>query len=606
MLKEYVIKKLLDAGLERAKKLLTESRSSLVVTRDDIESSIYHHLRAIKNWSKSVSFSDLKQAKRTTDIFINLDLYVYPRRIRIQRRESIANIPLNALFEHAKAHIVLLGQPGAGKTTSMKHLCQEFFTNENFLQDLAFPILIKFRDLNRVQVNPDTTILIEQICNILGLKIEFRESLQVEDRGALRQKLVMSILEELRVLLILDGFDELMDTRVREKAINDIRTFAEHLEYSKMIVTSRTADFVYSIDNVAPYEICPLNEVQIATFAQKWLNDNDQAKDFLCRIYESPFADTTIRPLTLAHLCAIYERIGKIPDKPRTVYRKIINLLLEEWDQQRSVKRSSRYANFETDRKFEFLSHLAHKLTTLLNATVFSSRHLLHIYGEIYQDYDLAEDEAKLVVNELESHTGLILQSGFDQYEFVHKSLQEYLTAEHLVKLPIIPYTKDSLLTLPNELAITVTISSRPSEYITELILRRLMSAKPTADFLKAFLSRLILEKPDFNSSDILVFALVALHSHYLQVFYFGKRSDFVRDDHIRTEFERTIRHVSRKSSVDYIEKFYKFDKTIKMSGNHDLYKMVRTKKGDSGYEFPEVLYLSTSFLQEGRLPSTQ
>lgn len=316
MLKEYVIKKLLDAGLEKAKKLLTESRSSLVVTRDDIESSIDHHLRAVKNWSQSVSFSDLKQAKRTTDIFIDLDLYVYPRRIRIQHKESIANIPLNALFEHAEAHIVLLGQPGAGKTTSMKHLCQEFFTSENFLQDLAFPILIKFRDLNGVQIKLDTTILVEEIYKILGLKIEFLESLLDEERSALREKLVISILEELRVLLILDGFDELMDTRVREKAITDIRTLAEHLEYSKMIVTSRTGDFVYSINNAAPYEICPLTEVQIATFAQKWLNDNHQAKDFLRRIYESPFADTTIRPLTLAHLCAIYERIGKIPDNP--------------------------------------------------------------------------------------------------------------------------------------------------------------------------------------------------------------------------------------------------------------------------------------------------
>jgi len=79
------------------------------------------------------------------------------------------------------------------------------------------------------------------------------------------------------------------------------------------------------------------------------------------------------------------------------------------------------------------------------------------------------DHEAQQVVNELETHTGLFIQSGYEQFEFAHKSLQEYLAAEYLVKLPSIPPERRILFKLPNELAIAVTISSNPSDYIIQV-----------------------------------------------------------------------------------------------------------------------------------------
>ena len=69
-------------------------------------------------------------------------------------------------------------------------------------------------------------------------------------------------------------------------------------------------------------------------------------------------------PLTLAHLCAVFERSGSIPRKPRTLYRKAVRLALEDWDEQRSVKRWSGYADFEVDRKEDFLKAIAYELST--------------------------------------------------------------------------------------------------------------------------------------------------------------------------------------------------------------------------------------------------
>jgi hypothetical protein len=611
MIKEYVIKKALDVSFDIARKLLKESGTKLLTSEDDFEESISYHLRSVKNWSGEVSFNDLKTPKATTDIFIDLDLFVYPRRVRIHPAELVESIPLKNIFEYSNRHLVLLGLPGAGKTTSMKFLCQALFYNEEFYTDrFSFPILIKLRDLNNVKTTTDSAILVDQIYNLLGLKLDLPQELLKPDATAerkwLREKLVINVLDSLNVLLILDGFDEIVDIRRRDEVIQDVRNLATHLNNSTMVITSRTGDFVYRINNAVQFEFCPLSREQIRRFAIKWLNNEPRASDFIAKIYDSPFADTAIRPLTLAHLCAIYERIGKIPDKPKTIYKKIVNLLLEDWDQQRSVKRQSRYAHFEVDRKFDFLCHLAYILTTTLQKTVFTERDLLKVYKEIFRNYDLVGHEAQQVVCELETHTGLFLQSGFDQFEFAHKSLQEYLSSEYLVKLPSIPRNRKTLSELPNELAIAVTISSSPSDYFCELVLNRLRGQALSEDFVKAFLSRLLLEKPDFNSNTRLGLSLIILYSIYVEYNVVSESQlKLFYTDNVTSEFEKLIRLMISGSSLDIIRSLYKTEYVYRLEDGASLCLMVKSKKLRSrklqieDSDLPLRIYIRESLLEE-------
>lgn len=581
MLTEYVLTKALDGALGHAKALMKESSSKLLSTSTEIQASLNYHLQSIENWSAEVSFSDLKQAKRIADIFIELDLYVQPKRLRLQPDESVGSVPFDTIFDHYPGHLVLLGQPGAGKTTSMKHLCQLLLHDDGFCAEkFSFPVLIRLRELGTTQDSAEYGYIIGEVNNILGLKLEIPEDMKDPKRGTerrrLREKLVIGVLENLKVLLILDGFDELSQYEQRDEVIKEIRNLAIHLTNATLVVTSRTGEFNYKVDNASQFELCHLNEKQVASFALKWLEDSKKSSDFLVKIYESPFADTAIRPLTLAHLCAIYERVGKIPDKPKTIYKKIINLLLEEWDQQRSVKRYSRYAHFEVDRKFEFLCHVAYVLTTSLEKTVFSKKNLIHVYNLVYEDYGLERNEADAVVNEMESHTGLLLQSGYEQFEFAHKSLQEYLTAEHLVKLPVIPSDID-ISKIPSELAVAVTISSIPSEYFAELVIGRLLKNPLREDFLKAFLGRLLLEKPDFNTGPRVTLSLFALYDSYLRSRQTSGRksgSESSESDNLRDEFTRVVRSLLRGTSGRIIQSYYELEKTYETRKGEKIHVM--------------------------------
>lgn len=367
----------------------------------------------------------------------------------------------------------------------------------------------------------------------------------------------MYLIEKLNVLLIIDGFDELSYKKHRDIVLNEIAELANYLENSTLLVTSRTSDFPYIFENLTTYELCPLNQNQIEEFARKWLNDEAKVDAFLKEIQKSPYIDTAVRPLTIAHLCAIYERSGKIPDKPKTVYKKIINLLLEEWDEQRNVKRLSKYAGFEIDRKFEFLSNIAYFLTVSSKKSIFTLSALENAYLKVHENFDLKRKDSKDVMQELESHTGLFLQAGYGLYEFAHKSLQEYLTAEYIVKLPTIPTSQSIIGTIPNELAIAVSISSNSSLYFVEVVKKIFSKLNLNFEFYQVFLNRLIIEKPEFNKSNVVGFAALQLYSTYLR-----KNKDynqlqlFIKDDMV-TEFENLLESIFKRNSKKIILQYY-------------------------------------------------
>lgn len=199
--------------------------------------------------------------------------------------------------------------------------------------------------------------------------------------------------------------------------------------------------------------------------------------------------------------------IFNIPDKPKSIYDKIVSLLLEDWSIQNSVIRVSRYGSFGTDRKKEFLSTLAYHLIILYNQFWFNKEILREIYKTISTDFNLPINQGEKVIKEIESHNGLIIQSGINRYEFAHKSIAEYLVANYLVKMPQLIKDLDVIKLIPNEMAILISISSGPSftyfHFIHEIVNKSILDGS----FLKIFLSRLIVENPDFETANPL-FAL--------------------------------------------------------------------------------------------------
>ncbi|MCW3121613.1 MAG: hypothetical protein JWQ38_1105 [Flavipsychrobacter sp.] len=614
------IKKTVDKATKAVSKLLKEKEVTFKHSYIDIENSISKHLQQIITWSDEINFKDISSIKRLADIFINIDIYLMPQKLKLDN-ETLEKIPSKSLFSHVDHHIVLLGQPGAGKTTLMKNICQAVILDEKYNQDkFKIPIIIRLRELNASNI--EKVSLLNILFDVFGLILS-KNAVQNDNFDTIKQNVVISLLEAWSAIIILDGYDEISDANLKKKILEEFRTLTLTLCKSRIILTSRSSDYNYSIDNVEVLEICPLNNKQILDFATKWLIEKEKIDSFISDLNKSPFLDTTMRPLTLAHLCAIFERSGRIPEKPKTVYRKIVNLLLEEWDEQRGVKRISQYSQFDVDRKSEFLSWLSYELTISYNKSVFDKDDIKHIYSKIHLNFGLQKNDIKNVVQEIETHNGLILQVGIDSYEFAHKSIQEYLTSEHLVKLPNIP--RVDIYSIPNELAIAIAISSNPSDYFSELVVNHFCPTMMLTEeqlrkrkqllrnsnrafnidilykidkdieikdsFIRTFVNRLVLEKPDFNNSEVIGLALVILFTLYKQI-EIKQPSLFYQPATLL--FENFLELIFKRNKLN-INKYY--SRTTKAGYTEENYHYYELHSTTDQYTLPKLVFVKPEFI---------
>ncbi|MDF7809525.1 NACHT domain-containing protein [Pontiellaceae bacterium B12219] len=409
MIVDWAISKALDAGFEVARRHLA-TYGKVASSKGEFEQAISTHQNEVQRWFEQINFSDLTSPKDTYRVYVNLNVFLIPKSLQVNCDESLQAAPLNEILNQSNEHLVLTGHPGAGKTTSMKYICHRMVTEEKFLPELKFPLVVRLRDayIRSSQSHQTDSVILSRIWDIFNLSLKLTNHRKTGDSNVaepiLEEDILLGFLEELSPLIIIDGFDELTSHKKREVAINEIRTITRQLRKARVILTSRTGEFPYKIDNAKTFEISPLSQCQIEEFANKWLEDKNESDNFCAKIAESPYADTTIRPLTLAHLCALYIRINDIPPKPKTVYRKIVQLLLEEWDEQRSVKRETKHVDFTTDRKFDFLTELAFELTVHSSGSTFSKGKLKRTYRKICENYDLTSKGVKDVFGEGRVH----------------------------------------------------------------------------------------------------------------------------------------------------------------------------------------------------------
>jgi predicted NACHT family NTPase len=468
-------------------------------------SCLLDHLKMLEKWSSEIRFRDLLRTRKLADSFVDLECQVGEL---TAEEQLLSQNPLRVTaLLNGTQHVVLVGRPGAGKTTSIQRLALTVLSRYDSPTSQT-PILLRLREL------VDGESVLDRLANLTGL--DFRcvaehdntEGLSASERRELQRLALSAYLDEIKAVVFLDGLDECPQGS-RAKAERDIKDLMEHAVNSKIYLTCRNSDYGFRLPAQA-YTILPLSPDQVRKFALKWLGVK-QADTFVNQLALSPYHGAEVLPITIAHLCAIYERRGAIPPQPRFVYQKIVRLLLEEWDEQRGIQRSSKYAEFGIDRKLEFLRRIAFELSGDGRRVSFTHAQLEAAYLRCNETFGLPRNEYMRVTREIESHNGLIAQSSYERFEFAHRSIQEYLTAEYLLRLPRIP---DKLfLQFGEEIAIATALSSRADQYL-ESLTESLLSFPPNVAreaFARTYLSRLLAENPDLPSEQSLGWTILVL-----------------------------------------------------------------------------------------------
>lgn len=511
---KLIFKETLKSAFKRIVDLLKPTTLKLNSSEENIEFAIETSLKKGAKWAVLNEGINLSQEKPLDEVFIDLDFYLTPREEHIDFHDTKEKI-IDNVFNETDKHIVILGEAGAGKSTSMKMIAKKMLTKEDYLDDYKFPLIVQFREIGMpTEYHSENRYhLTKYLQNELALFISLtNDNDEREVPLQIIKKIVYSYIDSLNCLLILDGFDEIPFWQ-QKNVISEIDQLSQSLNHSRIILTLRTANFNFFPINFRKFELSPLKPLQILNFSKKWLGDNKGAQ-FYDKAMKSPFRDTISKPLILTYLINLYKVNENIPELPNSLFQQILDILLFKWDKGRTINRPSKFENFEYDNKSEFLSHLAFKLLSK-NLTNFSNSDLERIYTIIQEFFPYLPKNPTDVITEIREHSGIIIKMAFDTFTFPHKSLQEYLAGKFIAGYNPLDEIMDEVLNMPYEAAIATNKASNPTNFlitITENLKNKSLDSK---NYLDIYIKRLLEHKSFFIAREKLGYTIVNLWVNY-------------------------------------------------------------------------------------------
>jgi predicted NACHT family NTPase len=324
---------------------------------------------------------------------------------------------IEAVRKHNK--LMILGKPGAGKTTFLKFLAVASINKDVFANLL--PIFVTLKDFADQDNRP----------SLLQLLIEEFRKWEVE---------IEPILKSGKALILLDGLDEVR-AEYDDRVLREIREFARNYSQNQIVLTCRIASKQYLFEQFTEVEVADFDEKQIVVFAKNWFRYKQiKVEDFLkdleknCRVQE-----LATSPLLLTLLCLVFEDSGFFPANRAELYKEGLDALLRKWDAKRGIRRDSVYKDLSIQKKEDMLSQIA--LTTFEKGDYFIKQTQLEDYickyirntSNANTDVEELHLDSEAVLKSLEAQHGLFVERARGIYSFSHLTFHEYFTARQIV-----------------------------------------------------------------------------------------------------------------------------------------------------------------------------
>ena len=330
---------------------------------------------------------------------------------------------LQAVEEHSQ--LMILGKPGAGKTTFMKRLA--ILCNQGEFQPQRVPVFVTLKDYAEAEGKPNLQTYIQRQWNTCG----------VEAADALS-----TVLGSGKALVLLDGLDEVYETD-HDRVLQDIKTFTQQFRDCQCVITCRIAARKYTFEQFTEVEVADFDQEQITEFATKWFkakNNPQKAESFIQNLKDNePIRELAITPILLILLCLIFEEMSKFPRKRSELYREGTDLLLKKWDEKRNIKRDLIYKKLSLEHKKGLLSQFAFETFGRGDYFFEQPRAEQHIIVYISNLPRASDDEESLqldgeaVLKSIEAQHGLLVERARGIYSFSHLTFQEYFTTQHII-----------------------------------------------------------------------------------------------------------------------------------------------------------------------------
>lgn len=333
--------------------------------------------------------------------------------------------------------LMILGKPGAGKTTFMKHLAVACC--EGQFHPGLIPVLIELQAVDTRQF--DLLRLIQRAFDC--------------DEATTGR-----LLKAGKGLILLDGLDE-VPQQWRERVQQQISGFSDQVDCyynNHVIVTCRTQTAEYRIKDFEYVEVADFNREQKQAFIRNWFSaaekdpdgwlarnlkanqsrNRDGSQTLLKQIESNPrLEELAGTPVLLSLICWVYTDRGELPQARSALYTQGLRLLLQQWDENRNIKSEhrfgqQRYCSLSLEDKEALLAEVAQrKFQQPDNFVLFSEAELS---SNIATLPGCASAEATGVLRAIEAHHGLLIERAQTLWSFSHLTFQEYFVAQWFVQ----------------------------------------------------------------------------------------------------------------------------------------------------------------------------
>ena len=360
--------------------------------------------------------------------------------LKVERKQ----LTLGGALERYKRFFVL-GDPGTGKTTVLRHIARAYARRQQGEQgypDRALtPILVRLADWAEQLQGDETVDILSAALAQLSLFDDAESARWLRDQ-----------LENQKVLVLLDGLDEVGDLEAKGKLIDSIRSLVEDYPRARLIVTSRIVGFEKpnlgkTFDTL---KLCPLNEDAAKEFAKRWFafrhkhEHNRKCLDCgkrLAGLRHALLSRPQIRamaanPMMLTILLLLLEAGTSLPQRRWDLYRRICEAFLFSWEEKKRGALSSApdgIMDLEGREVLWILESVAWEMQrkdwTLVPRWWLAHHISTFLRQELGYDLTRARSEADALIWSLQQRSALLKERGPERYGFSHLAFQEYFAA---------------------------------------------------------------------------------------------------------------------------------------------------------------------------------
>ncbi|XVQ08095.1 NACHT domain-containing protein [Spirillospora sp. CA-255316] len=279
-------------------------------------------------------------------IWARIDLVDAPDRVRVPAEMTVVAEPSGpseevfSAFEQSSRSLLLVGAPGAGKTTQLLDLADRLLAAAETSDDQPIPVVLGLSSFRPLRI----------------LRMRRRGSGGDEFGGATRwlfktlraeyglgRQVAEEWLAEHRLILLLDGLDEVPATH-RLICVRWINHLQDHFKVPPMVVCSRDLDYADAGESLTlqhAVRIAPLDREKVVA----WLASGGPALDHLRRAIDSDptLWDLLDAPLWLEVLAAVSEpsraRRGSLTERRQALLDAYVDEALRRGDQSHGYTR---------------------------------------------------------------------------------------------------------------------------------------------------------------------------------------------------------------------------------------------------------------------------